>query len=160
MTNETVEEIVEIEESVVDTAKGLVSDAQKQAHKAFSASLGAIMWVNDNVTEMVTEYRGKTEKQVEDVRESADSLAGKMIERGTNFQTDARSRIDEVLQTRRSELNERTDALLSKADGTIETLLGRFNLPTKDSIDDLNKKLTSLGRKVDQVRKQTESMAG
>ncbi len=158
-TKNTKEEIVEIEETVVDTAKTIVAEARENAHKAFSAGLGAVMWVNEEVTDLVGEFRGKTEKQVDEAMDSADSVTTKMIDRGTNFQADARKRIEEVVESRRAALNERTDVVLSKFDGVVESLLTRVNLPTKDSIDQLNKKINTLGRKIDQVRKQQESIA-
>ncbi len=158
-TKNTEEVIVEVEETVVESAKNLIVEARDNAHKAFSASLGAVMWVNDEVNEFVGEFRGKTEKQVDEVKDSADSVASKMIERGANIQTDTRKRIEEVVEARRAALNERTDVVLSKFDGVVESLLTRVNLPTKDSIDQLNKKINTLGRKIDQVRKQQENLA-
>lgn len=159
-TNETIkEEVIEIEETMFDNAKGYFGVARENTHKMFSASLGAIMWANDEVSDYVGGLRGKADEQVEEVTDSAETLTSKMIDRGSNVEATTRKRIEDVVEGGRTQLNKRTEAALSKFDGTVENFLGRINLPTKDSIDQLNKKINGLGRKIDQMRKQQESVA-
>ena len=160
------EEVIEIEETLVKNTKSYLNAARENSRKLFLAGLGAVMWANDEVSEFVGGLRGKTEEledqveeQVEEVVDSAETLTSKMIDRGSSVEADTRKRIEDVVENGRAQLNKRTDAVLSKFDGTVENLLGRINLPTKDSIDQLNKKINSLGRKIDQMRKQQESVA-
>ena len=150
------EEIVEIEETAVENIKAFAVEARETARKAYLASLGALMWVNDEANEFAVELREKVEAQMGEVRKSADSITNDLIERGNSLQAEARTRIDTQLEDGRDQLNKRTDKMLSMVDSRMESLLTSINLPTKSSIEELNKKINSLGRKIDRVRRETE----
>ena len=151
------DEVVEVEEITAEFETRLTK-VRETAHKGFLAYIGAFAMAADEVVELSKTAREQFNTRIEETRGNTDTLASNMIERGTNFQTDARKRIDEVLEGRRGTLNEQTEKVVNVVEKRVEELLARVNLPTKDSIEQLNKRINSLGRKIDKVRKDQETI--
>ena len=127
---------VEIIEENVET---FVESATNSARKAVHTGMGAVATVREN-----------TEKLFADTTSYTNELA----EKGFGISEERRQAFNEFVepyQERARTFGEDVEARFNKA---TESLLARLNIPTADSIEDLNKKIASLSRKVDKLSKE------
>ncbi len=87
-------------------------------------------------------------------QEEIESFVNRLIERGEIAEKDGRSMIKDILEKRRASAESAQKRAQSGLDKRVEEILDRLNVPTKSDIDDLGKKITTLTRKVDQLKKQ------
>jgi poly(hydroxyalkanoate) granule-associated protein len=128
------EQVVIIEETV-DT---VVTNATENARKFVNAGLGAVATVRENITKFyedagtqTNELAEKGQVVVNKRREAFNEFVEPVQERVTNFQNELETRFNK----------------------TTENMLARLNIPTAASIDELNKKIATLSRKVDKIAK-------
>ncbi len=156
---ENEEIVVEIEETPVAPIKQFSADALKTARKTYLASLGALAWVNEEATSLASVVQDRVETQFTQLRKSAETVSSQMVDRGSELQSDVRTRFDAKFDDSRAELNKRTEKVISAVDSRLEGLLTSLNIPTKSSLDAVSKRLNSIGRKVDSARRETEKLA-
>ncbi len=100
------------------------------ARKVLLASIGAIALAQDEVEDFVN----------------------KLIERGQIAEKDGRKLMQEVMERRRKT----TKAAEENLDKRVEELLARMIVPTKADLDALSAKITTLTKKVDELKKVDE----
>ncbi|MDJ0754319.1 MAG: phasin family protein [Ardenticatenaceae bacterium] len=141
-----VEQVVIEEEVVEENAFPFVENAQKVAQSAFYASLGAA----DAAREEVITLLEKTQKDVADILD-------KFISRGEKLEADGRKQIEKAVKTRRKQVdktvNETTDAFEKR----VEKVLHGMNVPSKNDIDALSRKIATLTKKVNALAKETKA---
>ena len=86
-------------------------------------------------------------------QEEVEKFVNKLIDRGEIAEKDGRKLISDVMDKRRTKTEEvRADAG-DEMDKRIERLLERMNVPSKSDIDALSAKITTLTKKVDELKK-------
>ena len=133
MANTKVVEVEVIEEEQ-DAAKML----RDNAHKMLQAGFGMV---------------GMSQDRLATVQEDFNEFFNKLVERGEAIEVDGRKFFDELIERRKEQIENVADK--ADIDGRIEAVLNRMNLPSKDDIDTLTKKINALSRKIDQLKKES-----
>ncbi|MBE2197909.1 MAG: phasin family protein [Anaerolinea sp.] len=82
-------------------------------------------------------------------QEEIEDFVNRLIERGEIAEKDGRKLISDIVERRKKQVEEVESELESK----IEEMLNRMNVPTKADIDALSRKITTLTKKVDELKK-------
>lgn len=134
--SETKEVTIEvIEEESKNVQDMLVENAQK----ALRVGIGVV---------------GLSQDRLSNVQGEFNEFLNKALERGEVVEGDSRQFVNGLFERRKEQVNTVTNRATNELDGRIETVLTRMNLPTKADIDTLTKKINSLTRKVDQLKKE------
>ena len=96
-------------------------------HKVLLAGIGAVALTRDEVEQFVE----------------------KLVDRGQIAEADGKKVVKDVMAKRKKA----TGRAESHLDKRIEEVLGRMNIPTKDEIEALSAKITTLTKKVDELKK-------
>jgi poly(hydroxyalkanoate) granule-associated protein len=88
-----------------------------------------------------------TQEQIED-------FVNKLVERGEIADGDARKLLSDVLERRKSILQDGTKKAEEEYEKRVEGLLSRMNIPTKSEIDSLSDTIAHLSDKVDKLNHQ------
>jgi len=91
-----------------------------------------------------------TQEQIED-------FVNKLVERGEIADGDARKLLSDVLERRKSILQDGTKKAEEEYEKRIEGLLSRMNIPTKNEIDSLSDTIANLNDKVDELNRRRAS---
>lgn len=81
--------------------------------------------------------------------EEAGDLVDKLVERGEIAEQEGKKLINEIKEKRKS----KTDEAEEVASTRVREALDRMDIPTKSDIDDLSKKIATLSKKVDELKK-------
>jgi len=136
-------ETVVIEEETLQETANIFFEG---ARKAMNAGLGAV----DLAREEVTTLLEKTQIDIEEIFNN-------LVARGETFGADNRQKIDEAINTRKSQAEETVNDIRSTVDVQIEKALHKINIPTKADIDALTKKVANLTKKVNALAKEAKS---
>lgn len=131
MVSETIEVVQEQVESTFDMVTGT-------ARKVFWFGLGTVAFMQENLKAMV---------------ENTNTYANKMVEKGEVVEKDGRKMVNEFVEPYQKEAKDRVKEVEKQFSDLSENVLHRINVPSATNIEDLNKKVASLGRKVDQLKK-------
>ncbi len=130
-----IEVVTEEVETTWETTRKQIADYSR---KLFLASLGVVGMAQDNLSE---------------AWESSQKFADKLVERGETFE-------EKNLRRARKEAQEQVEEAMDKGksrfDETVETVITRLQLPTRNTIADLEKQIAGLGRKIDRIRKEQD----
>lgn len=119
-------EVMVVEEEVVEEEVNPVLDV---AHKSFLVGIGVVAYMQDGVVKLVN----------------------RLVEQGEDVEENSRK----VLQRFQERRRERAHDAEVEADQHVEELLARMDIPTRADIQALNKKITLLSKKVDELAKAT-----
>lgn len=158
MTEQTkiVEEVEDVVEEVKANTESVVATVVDTANKLYFASLGAVSYAQEEIVGFSKNVYGEVETRIEKFRSESDTFAEDLISRGETFQADARTRIEDVIKARRTDVESIASDATKPFDGAFDAVMSNFNLPSQDSIEELNKKIGSLGRKIDNLRRAQE----
>lgn len=130
------------------------------AHKAVQAGLGAAVLIQEDVTTRIGGTKEEVEIVVEESAESTSRLADKLIARGDEVQKEWMDTLNGWVEPRRKQVEDTVKELATKAETRlqkgVEGFLVRANVPTATDIQDMNKKIGALGRKIDRLRRAQE----
>jgi poly(hydroxyalkanoate) granule-associated protein len=101
------------------------------ARKFFLAGLGAAMLAQDEMVD----------------------LANKLVERGEATQEKRRKMVDDFVSERRKQSKEAVKRAEKDFGKQMEQVLHRLNMPTRSEVKALNRKITRLTKKVDELNK-------
>lgn len=139
------EKTQELENNVKEEANALLETARK----VLLASVGAFVMAGESA-----------EKQVNGFIKDVELFVGKLVERGEIAEKDGRQLLTDIVEKRKTTAKELTDKARSVVDSAEKNTTGRFdglvtrlNVPTKGDIETLTKKIGTLSRKVDQLKK-------
>ena len=135
MVSETIEVVQEQVESTYEMVTGT-------ARKVFWFGLGTVAFVQENLKALV---------------ENTNSYATKMVEKGEVVEKDGRKMVNEFVEPYQKEVKDRVKEVEKQFTDLSENALNRVNVPSATNIEDLNKKVASLGRKVDQLKKSQKT---
>jgi polyhydroxyalkanoate synthesis regulator phasin len=82
-------------------------------------------------------------------QEEIEDFVNKLVERGEIAEKDGKKLVHEVMAKRKKEAEKAEDEFSKQ----VEEILDRMNVPTKADIDSLGEKITSLSKKVDDLKK-------
>lgn len=82
-------------------------------------------------------------------QEEVEDFVARLVERGEIAEKDGKKLVRDVMEKRKKEAKKAEGEL----DKRIEQILGRMNVPTKADIEALSAKITSLTKKVDELKK-------
>ncbi|MCA9973148.1 MAG: phasin family protein [Anaerolineales bacterium] len=85
-------------------------------------------------------------------QEEIEEFVNRLIERGEIAEKDGRKLVNDVLERRKKQVEKAE----SELEHRVEEILSRMNVPSKADIDALSKKITTLTKKVDELRKSSE----
>jgi len=107
------------------------------AHKLFLATVGALLLTQEELS----------------------NLAHKFVDEGADFEEDNRKRMNNYIETRRKESKKTSNRVSKRVNNDITKQMGnvlhRINIPTRDEIRTLNKKVVRLDKKIDGLAKET-----
>jgi len=126
------EEIEVREEIVTENGYNAMLEA---ARKVLLAGIGAVALAQDEIEEFV----------------------GKLVERGEIAEKDGRRLINDIAERRKSRTERVRTDIGSEVDKRMESLLNRMNIPSKSDIEGLNRRITALSRKIDQLKKAQQA---
>jgi len=113
------------------------------AHKTFLVGLGAVAMTRDGLQGAV---------------KNANDMTGKLAERGETVSTERREKVSTLVQNRRSDVREVAGKMGNKVETAVsdssDKVLTRVNIPTTENVEELSKKVGSLNRKIDKMRKE------
>lgn len=131
-------ETVVVQEELVEETNPVF----EMAHKAFQAGLGVFAVAQDR-------FAGLTDDAQERIAEFADRL----VKQGAELEKGGREAINELIASRRKQVKESVEETQTGFEGRVENVLHSLNIPTRSDIEDLNKKLATLTRKVNALSK-------
>lgn len=106
---------------------------QETLRKTMLIGLGAVGLIQDNVIEMMD----------------------KLVERGEKVSQERRSQLEEIVEGRKKEAKKASKTAEKRLEKRLENVLHTLNIPTRDDIRSLNTKVTTLSKKVDELKKAT-----
>lgn len=133
---------------VEETTKERVNFAEA-AQKVLHLGLGAAVMAQEEAAALFEKAQSKMQKMVEQTQHDASELVDKMVERGTSVEEDSRQRVNGFVKERKKQVNKAQNTF----EDQIERVLHRMNVPTKNDIEKLEKKLTTLTKKVNELAK-------
>lgn len=126
---------VEIIEENVEMTVGTVQNATR---KTFNAGVGLAATARENVMKLYDEVNVQTNK---------------FANKGQDVTKARRRDIKDFVRPYQERVSETTEAWEARFNKATERTLTRLNIPTADSIDQLNKKVNALSRKIDKLAK-------
>lgn len=82
-------------------------------------------------------------------QEELEALVKRLVERGEIAEQDGKKLVHEMMDKRKSQ----TASIEDEISKNIESVLQRMNIPSKADVEDLSQKITSLSKKVDDLKK-------
>ncbi|HSH01676.1 MAG TPA: phasin family protein [Anaerolineae bacterium] len=92
-------------------------------------------------------------------QEEVEEFVNKLISRGEIAEQDGRRLINEVTEKRTSRARDAAKKAEDSVEKRVEDLLARMNIPTKKDVESLNRKLNTLNRKIDELKKAQKETA-
>jgi poly(hydroxyalkanoate) granule-associated protein len=120
-----VEATIEIQEEVVEVVER--NPMVDIARKVLLAGIGAVALAQEEIEDFVN----------------------RLVDRGEIAEKDGRRLVNDVMERRKKQMEKAGDEL----DRRIEQILHRMNVPTKSDIDALTRKVTTLTKKVGELKK-------
>jgi poly(hydroxyalkanoate) granule-associated protein len=85
-------------------------------------------------------------------QEEIEKFVGKLVERGEIAEKDGRKLIKDVMERRRKKSSEVRSTTEDEVEKRMEDVLARMNIASKSDIDGLNRKITTLTKKLDDLK--------
>jgi poly(hydroxyalkanoate) granule-associated protein len=129
--------------SPVDKVKKTVADTAEQVHQSHFVGMAHKMLLAGIGAGALT-------------KEETEKLLKRLVDRGQIAESESRQMMKEAMARRKKETKralrgaKRAEAEMDKH---VEEVLGRMNIPTKAEIEALSAKITTLTRKVDELKK-------
>lgn len=120
-------EKIEFTETVEENVNMLV----ESGHKVVLAGLGVVTLAQEELTQ----------------------LFNKLVERGSETEEKTRKMVNEQVETRQKDMRKATKRVESEVEKRFEELLHWMNIPSKNDIDKLSRKVTTLNKKVNDLTK-------
>jgi len=138
-------ETIIIQEEAVKEKNRLAKVAQKTIH----LGLGAAAIAQDEIVTLFEKAQTKLNSLVEQTQQNADELMGKAVKRGSSVETDGRERVNGLVKESKKQANKVQGTL----DEQVERVLHRMNVPTRKDIEEIEKSLDALNKKLNKLSK-------
>jgi poly(hydroxyalkanoate) granule-associated protein len=127
---------IEIEVETEEQGNGVQSVVVDNVHKLFLVGLGAAAMAQDEII----------------------NLIDKLVEHGENTEKKARESISGIVEDRKQNVKQNVTDVNKRAEkemnARMESALNRFNIPSRVEIKSLDRKITRLSKKIDDLNKQ------
>lgn len=134
---------VRMELNVSERASSTLNFVTGAAHKTLLVGLGAVAMTRDGLQGAV---------------KNANDMTGKLAERGETVSSERREQVTTLVQNRRSDVRGAAGKMGSAVETAVsdssDKVLTSVNIPTTEDVDQINKKVGSLSRKIDKMRKE------
>lgn len=97
---------------------------------------------------------GVLQDELVDMAERAFNYGDKLITRGEEVEKGGRERLNSFINTQRDQVKSTVKTVETKVGEYSEAALHTVNAPTQSDVQDLSKKVASLNRKLDKMRKE------
>lgn len=87
-------------------------------------------------------------------KEEIEAIVNRLVERGEIAEKDGREMLTDLFERRPKELPKPEIKVEGVLDGRIEGILSRMNVPSRNDVEELGKKIADLSRKVDDLSKK------
>jgi polyhydroxyalkanoate synthesis regulator phasin len=111
-------------------------------------SLGAVDMAQAEVMTLLEKAQKSVNEFIEKSQKDVTDLVTEMAERGAKVEENGRTRLNRFVDNRRQQVDSTLNEATGGVDMRIDTVLHSMNVPTKTDIEDLNKKVSLLTRKV------------
>jgi len=138
-------ETIIIQEEAVKEKNRLAKVAQKTIH----LGLGAAAIAQDEIVTLFEKAQTKLNSLVEQTQQNADELMGKAVKRGSSVETDGRERVNGLVKESKKQANKVQGTLEEQ----VERVLHRMNVPTRKDIEEIEKSLDVLNKKLNKLSK-------
>ena len=109
------------------------------AHKTLLVGLGAMAMTRDGLQGAV---------------KNANDMSVKLAERGETVSSERREQVTTLVKNRRSDVRGAAGKMGTAVSDNSDKVLTRVNIPTFENVDEISKKVGSLSRKIDKMRKE------
>lgn len=120
-------EKIEFPETIEDNVNILLENGRK----VFLASLGAFAMAQEEVIE----------------------LFNNLVERGTNTEQKTRNMVNDRVENQQKDAKKAAKRVEKEVEKRLENVLHFMNIPSKNDIDKLNRKVTTLNKKINDLSK-------
>ncbi len=86
-------------------------------------------------------------------QEELTQLFENLVDRGTKTEEKTRKLVNKQVKNRQKEVNKATKRVESEVEKRFEDVLHRMNIPSKNDIEKLSRKVTTLNKKVNELSK-------
>jgi len=86
-------------------------------------------------------------------QEEIEEFVSKLVERGELAEKDGRKLVKDLLERRKQKANDVRGEMGGELDRRTEEMLHRMNVPTRSDIDALSRQISTLSKKVDELKK-------
>jgi len=139
---------VRMELNVRERTSSTVNFVTGAAHKTFLVGLGAVAMTRDSLQGAV---------------KNANDMTGRLAERGEEVSGERRERVGSLVKNRRTDVRDAAEKMGTAVETAVtdnsDKVLNRANIPTATDVEALDKKVGSLGRKIDKMRKEQKDQA-
>jgi len=87
-------------------------------------------------------------------KEEIETMIERLVEKGEVAEKDGRKRIEGMFERRRKDMSKAEDKVEGLLDQRIESVLNAMNIPSKNDLDSLSRKIGSLTKKVSDLDKK------
>ncbi len=129
------------------------------AHKSVQVSLGAVDMAQAEVMALLEKAQKGVSEFIEKSQKDVNGLVSEMAERGAKVEETGRTRLNSFVDKRRQQVDSTLNEATGGLDTRIESVLHTMNVPTKTDIEELNKKVSTLTRKVNALVKAQKEAA-
>ena len=140
---------------VEETAQPIVNPVYKAARSLLLASIGAVALTKDEIETLVERLVEKGEITEKEGRKLVDELVARTKETHKEVTEKVSKKVEEPVS--------KTEGLVNKAEEAfgkqVQAILNSMNIPSKNDIEELTKKIDALARKVSQLDKKLSAEA-
>lgn len=86
-------------------------------------------------------------------QEEVEAFVSRLVEKGEIAERDGRRLVNDIVDRRKTQVEDVQDGLESRLEGQIEKVITRMNIPTKSDINELSQKIALLTEKVEDLKK-------
>lgn len=113
------------------------------------AGLGAVATVEKEGTELIETLEKQGDRLLSDLQKEANKFFKDLVKRGEQTEKEGRKRLTAVVSEVEERQKDVTGKLESLVSETVETALGRLDIPTRREVQTLTKKVEALTKQVD-----------
>ncbi len=93
-------------------------------------------------------------------KDELEAIVNRLVERGELAEKDARSLLQDLIERRKKESEEWEDRITRALEPRLQRIIDRLNIPTRQDVEALSKRLSALERKIDRLVKEQAKKQG
>ncbi|MCA9994411.1 MAG: phasin family protein [Anaerolineales bacterium] len=138
-------ETVVVHEELVEETNPVL----EMVHKAFQAGLGVFAVAQDRFVVAQEKFAEITD----DAQGRFNEFTDRLVKQGAELEKGGREAFNELVTSRRKQVKESVEETQTNFERRVEETLHGLNIPTRSDIEELNKKVAALTRKVNALSK-------